>query len=97
MHATPAEIAGIVAASGFGRASQVRHVLRLSTGTGAGGSGRRWRLALLLDLRRLPAEVTKVVQLGPPDIAAGDHLYLGDVRSVYRKGALHALHYPDGG
>src|SRR5438067_6517739 len=57
--------------------------------TGAAGSGRGRRLTLLLDLRCLTTEIPKVVQLGAPDITAGDDLYLGDVRGMHRKGALH--------
>src|SRR3954467_12381472 len=48
------------------------------------------RVPLLLDLGGLAAQVTQVVELGPPDVAAGHHLDLLDDRGVHREGALHA-------
>src|SRR3954454_23020056 len=61
--------------------------------TGGGGAGRasaRDRLALLLDLGSLAAQLTEVVQLRPADVAAGDDLDLLDDRGVHREGALDA-------
>src|SRR4051794_1286781 len=48
------------------------------------------RLALLLDLGGLAAELAQVVQLGPADVAAGDDLDPLDDRGVHREGALHS-------
>src|SRR5262249_21508668 len=76
--------AGSVERARWATSSGYRHT------AGAGGSGRRRRITLLLDLRSLTPQITKVIQFGAPDITSGDHLYLGDVRSVHRKGALHA-------
>src|SRR5690349_6166504 len=47
-------------------------------------------LATLLDLRRLPAQVAQVVQLGATDVTAGHDLDLVDDRGVQREGALDA-------
>src|SRR5690242_2385703 len=46
------------------------------------------RLALLLDLGRLAAQVTQVVELRSADVTARDDLDLGDDRRVHREGAL---------
>src|SRR3954469_23790446 len=48
------------------------------------------RLALLLDLGGLAAQLAEVVQLRPADVAAGDDLDPLDDRGVHREGALHA-------
>src|SRR5213082_2561470 len=48
------------------------------------------RLAALLDLRRLAAQIAQVVQLRAADVAALEDLDLRDVRRVDREGALDA-------
>src|SRR5262249_50445878 len=53
------------------------------------GSGRGLCRTLLLDLGRLPAEVTQVVELRPAHVATGDHFDLGDVGAVHRERPLH--------
>src|SRR3954454_4690772 len=47
-------------------------------------------VALLLDLRGLAAQLAEVVQLGPADVTAGQHLDLLHDRGVHWEGALHA-------
>ena len=48
------------------------------------------RLALLLDLGGLAAQVAQVVELGATDVTAGDDLDLVDDRGVEREGPLDA-------
>src|SRR3954454_3425727 len=48
------------------------------------------RVALLLDLGGLAAQLTEVVQLGATHVTAGHDLDLLDDRGVHREGALHA-------
>src|SRR3954451_1366741 len=48
------------------------------------------RLALLLDLGGLAAQLAEVVQLRPADVTAGDDLDLLDDRGVHREGPLDA-------
>jgi hypothetical protein len=50
----------------------------------------RGDLALLLDLGGLAAQLAEVVQLGPADVTAGQHLDLLDDGGVHREGALDA-------
>src|SRR3954469_6687307 len=54
------------------------------------GASARDRLALLLDLGGLAAQLAEVVQLRPADVAAGDDLDLLDDRGVHREGPLDA-------
>ena len=50
----------------------------------------RGGLALLLDLGGLAAQVAQVVELGAPDVTAGDDLDLLDDRGCAREGPLDA-------
>src|SRR3712207_4979202 len=54
------------------------------------GSSARDRLALLLDLRLLAAELAEVVELRATDVAAGHDLDLADHGRVHRERALDA-------
>src|SRR4051794_30597511 len=54
------------------------------------GGGAPSAVALLLDLGGLPRASPQVVQLGPPHVAPGDELDLGDDRRVDGERPLHA-------
>src|SRR5947208_6723188 len=54
------------------------------------GSAGRDRVALLLDLCLLAAQLAQVVELRPADVAAGHQLDVVDDRCVDREGPFHA-------
>src|SRR3954454_20394919 len=64
--------------------------MRSRPGRGRAGVSARDDVALLLDLGGLAAQLAEVVELGPTDVTAGQHLDLLDDRGVHREGALHA-------